>query len=215
MRTLLFLSLIALYAMDIGVGNRYYGAGDYERAAAEYQRALERGDRSPALHYNLGTALLRLGRHEEARVHLEEATRAEHPDVRQRAFYNLGNLDLEPAFHAEPTPERLEQLRRAVTAYRAALLLDPGDLDAKWNLELAQRLLEQQAGGAGGGDGPDDQTPADPDPSPDPAAGPGPDPDFTPERAEEILQQVSEIERELQREKLRRAEAPPPNVRDW
>lgn len=218
MRILLCLAIVSLLARDTETGNRLYREGEFERAAAEYQRALERGERSPALHYNLGTALLRLGRYEEARQQLELATRAEEPEIRQRAHYNAGNTDLDPAFTAPATEARREQLQRAVAAYREALRLDPADEDAKWNLELAERLLQQPTaggGGGGGGGGPDQPSPADPDPQPSPAEGGGAGAELTPAQARELLQTAEQIERELQREKLRRAEAPPPNVRDW
>ncbi len=218
MRLLFGLALLGLLALDLGAGNRYYREGDFERAAAEYQRALERADRSPLLRYNLGTALLRMGRYEEARQHLEVATRAQDALVRQRAYYNAGNTDLEPAFRAPATEARREQLQRAVAAYREALRLDSADEDAKWNLELAERLLRQETaggGGGGGGGGPDAESPAQPDPQPSPAEGGGAGAELTPAQARQILQTAEQIERELQREKLRRAEAPPPNVRDW
>ncbi|HEV2130313.1 MAG TPA: tetratricopeptide repeat protein [Longimicrobiaceae bacterium] len=211
-------ALLGLLAFERDAGNRYYQEGNFERAAAEYQRALERGNGLPTLHYNLGTALLRLGRYDEARQHLELATRAAEAEVRQRAHYNAGNTDLEPAFRAPATEARREQLQRAVTAYREALRLDPADEDAKWNLELAERLLQQptaEGGGGGGGGGPDQQSPAQPDPQPSPAEGGGAGAELTPAQARQILQAAEQIERELQREKLRRAEAPPPNVRDW
>ncbi|CAN5239152.1 hypothetical protein BH18GEM1_BH18GEM1_08000 [soil metagenome] len=41
----------------------------------------------------------------------------------------------------------------AVAAYRDALLRDPGDRDAKHNLELALRRRQQAGGGGGGGGG--------------------------------------------------------------
>lgn len=221
-------ALLALWALLLvpgsEAGDRHFRAGRYADAAAEYRRALARGEASPALHYNLGTALLRQGRHEEAREHFVHATREGEPRVRQHAYYNLGNSYLEPAFAAPPSAERTDALRRAIVAYRGALLLDPDDFDAKWNLELAERLIARQAGGGGGGaDEPAGGGGADaerdararPDPSPAPAAGPGGEAGMSREEAERVLRAASEREQALQQEKLRRAERPPPNVRDW
>ncbi|MBA4157436.1 MAG: hypothetical protein H0X65_08165, partial [Gemmatimonadetes bacterium] len=160
----------------------------------------------------------------EAREHLSIAVRADDPVVRQRAHYNLGNTHLEPAFGAPASPERAEALQEAVRAYRDALLLDSRDTDAKWNLELAQRLLEEQgAGGAeddprqggGGGAGDDDQAPSRPDPDPAPASGAGAAPRMTRSEAERVLQTAEQRDAALQQQKLRRTETPPPNVRDW
>ena len=48
------------------------------------------------------------------------------------SYYNLGN-----------TLHRQGQLEQSLMAYRKAIQLDPTDLDAKYNYELTQRMLEQ------------------------------------------------------------------------
>jgi Ca-activated chloride channel homolog len=224
-RPLLILVSVSVVVLGVGAGNRAFEQGRFEDAVAEYARALERGGDSALLRYNLGTALLRLGRYAEAREHLERAggDGVEHR-VRQPARYNAGNSELEPAFGAEASPERSEALRRAILHYRQALLLDPTDADAKWNLELAQRLLAQQAGGGGGADDPqqgggggggDQDDTARPDPAPGEGGGDGAQPQMSPAEAERVLRSAAEVERELQQQKLRRGESPPPMVRDW
>ena len=203
-----------------------YRRGEVRPAAEAYARAVERGDTSAAARYNLGTALLRLRAFDEARPHLEAAVPRAGRALRERAHYNLGNTELEPAFaDTSKSEEWKARLRRAVAHYKRALLLDATDRDAKWNLELAQRLLAEppESGGGGGaadtggGDGEDD---ADPQPAPGPpqptrsSAGTG-DPDLSPGDAERILSSAERDERELQRRKLR--EAPPGEraARDW
>lgn len=225
-RPLLVLALSAVFALSLRPGNRAFEQGRYQEAVAEYSRALERGGDSPLLRYNLGTALLRLGRYDEARAHLEQAgTGGVEVRVRQPARYNAGNTELEPAFRARPSAERTDALRRAILHYRQALILDPTDADAKWNLELAQRLLAQQVGGGGGGaddpqqggggGGGDRNDPARPDPAPTPGGGGGAQPEMSRAEAEQVLRSAAEQEQELQQQKLRRGESPPPTVRDW
>jgi Ca-activated chloride channel family protein len=51
----------------------------------------------------------------------------------QHSYYNLGN-----------TFFRAEQYEAAIEAYKEALRLDPSDLEAKQNLELALRQRQQQ-----------------------------------------------------------------------
>jgi hypothetical protein len=53
---------------------------------------------------------------------------------------------------AEEAPERGQLLLDAIAAYEEALRLDPTDHDAKWNLELALKRLEEDrmAGGSSG-----------------------------------------------------------------
>lgn len=208
--------------------NAQYRRGEVRPAAEAYARAVEQGDTSAPARYNLGTALLRLRAFDEARPHLEAATAAPDSVLRERALYNLGNTELEPAFaHTSKSDERKARLRRAVAHYKRALLLAPGDGDAKWNLELAQRLLvEPPASGGGGGGGSDSGGGGDGQDAPDPQPSPGPpqptrssagngDPDLTRGDAERILSSAERDERELQRRKLR--EAPPGEraARDW
>lgn len=225
-RTLAGFALAALAALSLDAGARAFEAGRYDEAAAAYASVLARGEDSPLLRYNLGTVLLHAGRHEEAREHLARAAAEDvGPALRQPAHYNAGNLDLEPAHRAPPSPERDDALRRAILAYRRALLLDPADLDAKWNLELARRLLTDSAGGGGGGGGDggaggggaagdDREDPARPDPDPAPGAA-GEGAGMSQAEAERVLRAAVERERPLQQEKLRRTQRPPPNVRDW
>lgn len=207
-------------------GDRAFRRGDYTRAAQAYQRALADGDSSATVRYNLGTALLRLGRHDAARPHLEAAARPRgRADLSLRAEYNAGNADLAPvAAGRVPQPQRSERLQRAIAHYRRALLLNPGDADAKWNLELAQRLLRQQGGGGGGGEDPKDQprggggqgpqSPASPQPQPGQASSGGNQP-MTPERAERILAGAEAREQQIQRQQLKRDQARISGIRDW
>lgn len=187
-------------------------------AESTYRAMLDRPasaaeDLLPRLHYNLGTSLLLQRRYEEARPHLEMAGGA--PGIVGVATaYNLGNADLVPAFLDPRLPAREDRLRRAITAYKAALLADPADLDAKWNLELAQRLLERDSppagggGGSGGGDGP--PLPGDREAEPSAGSRAGPQPGMSEGEAEELLRAAQEREQQIQRDRLRKPQPPGP-----
>ncbi|MBD0320368.1 MAG: hypothetical protein ICV87_08540 [Gemmatimonadetes bacterium] len=222
-------ALLLLLGACTETPNAQYRRGEVRPAAEAYARAVERGATTAPARYNLRTALLRLRQFDQARPHLEAAAGAT-PDsvLRLRAHYNLGNTELEPAFaDTSKSEERTARLRRAVAHYKRALLVAPADGDAKWNLELAQRLLAEppaRGGGGGGGasnsGGGGNQDQPDPQPAPGPpqpaptSAGPG-HPDLSPGAAERILSNAERDERELQRRKLR--EGPPGEraARDW
>ncbi|HYR12323.1 MAG TPA: tetratricopeptide repeat protein [Longimicrobium sp.] len=223
--------MIAGAAALIGGGvladaERAYRRGDYQAAAQGYARALADGDSSAAVRYNLGTALLRLGRHDEARPHLEAAARARaHGDIRFRAAYNAGGTDLQPVASGRMPPEqRRDRLMRAIRHYRSALLINPGDADAKWNLELANRLLREQAGGGGGDDeenenpsgggGQNPPTPGTPQPQPS-TANEGAGRPMTREQAERILAGAEAREQRVQRQQLKQDQNRIHGVRDW
>lgn len=204
-------------------GNRAYRNGDYERAVERYREAMARGDANPRLRYNLGTALLRAGRADEAVGELEGALDAQSAELRGRAFYNLGNARL-----AGSELPAEEDLGAALDAYRRALLLDPANDDARWNYELALRRLDElDRSQSLPGDEPRRRRPGESDEREqggpedvggDSAAEPHGAPGGAPrterylagdaplprELAEQILRAVEERERGLQREKLRR-----------
>lgn len=226
-RALLLAITLPLLGGGIAEGNRLYRAGQFRRAAEAYARRYAEGDSSAALRYNLGTALLRLRRWDEARPHLEAAVEVQKPpELRQRALYNAGNADLEPVFLRRVTDEerRRELLLRAIGRYKDALLLRPNDADAKWNLELALRLLRRDPPSGGGGGGQDqnqagggggDDAPQQPAPQPSPAPNPAPAPELTQEQAERILTGASRAEQNAQRQVLSRNRGERNAVRDW
>ena len=203
-------------------GNRAYRHSDYERAAARYREALANGRDDARLRYNLGIALLRLGETAAARQHLSKALEARSPELRARAFYNLGNAIAVGASAGE-------ELRDAIDAYRRSLLLKPDQQDARWNLELAMQRLrklesmpssssdeDREAEGPQRPSGEAGDRPARPGgEAPRPTAGSGGIEELAgrqtamgplpPDLAEQILRAVEEQERGLQREKLRRS----------
>jgi Ca-activated chloride channel family protein len=130
-------------------GERLYAKGQYPEAYEAFAAALE-SDSTPALAFNAGAALYRLERYEAAAAEFRRVAReAETPELRRRALYNLGNAMVRAA---EEKPDEPEPLRAAVEAFEQALQLDPGDADAKWNLEIALRRLgeDRMAGGTSG-----------------------------------------------------------------
>ena len=94
-----------------------------------------RGD-DPLASYNAGTGHLAAENLDAATRHLEHATQSvpeENIELASRAQYNLGNA----RFGAQ-------DLEGAIEAYKEALRKDPEFEDAKHNLELSQRLLQEQ-----------------------------------------------------------------------
>ena len=220
---------------DFERGNRLYRAGKYEEAIAAYQKVLERGRPTPQLHYNMATALLALGRYQDAEPHFDAALQGVEPELRQRTFYNLGNRFLRDAREQTDLQQQGGLLDGAIEAYKRALRLTPEDLDAKWNLELALRDKEeneqqqqnspqqsqnqqsenedqqqQQSQGGGSGGSPSQQSGAGQEGGASMEQRP-----MSQEQADRILSAVEQDERELTREKLRRGQRRTPVLRDW
>ncbi len=140
-RMLLFLLAVALGAGEALAsarskneeGNRLYRQKKYVEALKRYTEAQLEAPDSPRLHYNLGNVFYRQGELEKARDEYRRALAAAEPALDPRTVYNLGN-----SFFTQ------EQYREAISAYQRALKLDPGDADAKRNLELSLLRLRQQ-----------------------------------------------------------------------
>lgn len=212
-------------------GNRHYRAGRYMEAVLAYREALEAGESSPQLHYNLGTALLATGDRVKAEEHLRQALGGAETEVRQRAYYNLGNRFLTEARSGSDPQASRPLLDAAIESYQHALRMAPNDTSAKWNLELALRERDEQpqspesgggsegddpesqdTGGGGGGEGePDEGQPSPAEPSP----GETRNAPLSADQADRILNAAEQDERELYREKLRKGPRARPSLRDW
>jgi Ca-activated chloride channel family protein len=193
---------------------RLYRAGQYAEAAVLWKQAIADGDTTARTYYNLGTALLRAEKPDEAVEPLERAAAATDAEVRYRALFNLGLLYLDRARGLED--EASEQAFATANAlYRRALRLRPAELDAKWNYELTLRDRPEGGGGGGGGGGGSaepQQSQAQPEPQPQPTPAGGIDP----RQAERLLNSAAREERDVQGRKQRQSRAErPPLGKDW
>jgi tetratricopeptide (TPR) repeat protein len=114
-------------------GNGHMKAGKAEEALAEYDKALTEVPNEPGVHFNRGTALYGLSRWDDAAQAFLRATEARTPDLKASAFYNLGN-----------TFFQAQKFEEAAQAFKKSLAYNPGDLRAKWNLELALRKKKEE-----------------------------------------------------------------------
>ncbi len=189
--------------------------GDIREAANGYLEQARSGRGGDTIWFNLGTAAMALGDTALARSALERAVNSREPDVRFRALYNLGLLDLRIAGSQAQgrSEERSDRLRQAQQRFREALLLRPDDRSTKWNLELTIELAPPTGGGgatspppqggsAGGGGSPAQPT----------SSG-----GLTPEQAEQILNSIAEEERQtlLELNRRRRQFGERREERDW
>jgi Ca-activated chloride channel family protein len=167
-------------------------SGDLAAAQRLYYEQAQAGLGGDTTWFNLGTAAMARWDTAAALAALKIAAGSIDPQVRFRARYNLGLLELRLAERDDE--RRTEHLEAARSHYREALLLKPGDDDSKWNLELAVELLPPE--GAGGAKQPD---PAEGGEEPRPPAPQG----LSAAQAEQILNSIAEEERRT-REQLNR-----------
>ncbi len=200
------------------VAEKAWDRGDTVAAAQAYAATLARREAGDTAWFNAGSAVLASGRAEAARAALARAAASVDPGLRFAALYNLGVLGLRLA--ATDSANRETHLAEAERAAREALLLRPGDRDAKWNLELARRRRPGGAGGSderpavGGGGG----APAPPDEPPDRngQGGAAPEGGLTQAQADAVLRSVAQAELDTRRERTARTRrAATSRVKDW
>jgi Ca-activated chloride channel family protein len=113
--------------------NQQYRAGDFGDALQNYRQAEVLRPDLPALNYNTGNTLVQQNDYQRAITEEQQAARSTDADTQDRAYYSMGNAYV-----------RLNQLQDAIEAYKSALRANPSDVDAKYNLEVIQRRLQQE-----------------------------------------------------------------------
>jgi Ca-activated chloride channel homolog len=118
---------------EVDEGNAQFGDKHYQQALEHYEEAEEVLNQEPRIHFDRGAALLMLDRHKEAREAFLHAVGTRDPGLKKNNFYNIGNTFLSEQLFPE-----------AISYYRRALEIDPNYDDARFNLELAIRAIEQK-----------------------------------------------------------------------
>ncbi len=113
-------------------GIESFSEGEAAGAVDPLETALRLEGDHPVTQYNAGTARLGSGTGDAASL-LEAAAQNGSPELASSARYNLGNARMAG-----------QDLPGAIEAYKEALKHNPSFEDAKFNLELAQRLLKEQ-----------------------------------------------------------------------
>ncbi len=126
----------------VRAGNQQYERQNYVESEVTYRRALEKAPESYEANFNLGNALYKQERYDEAFslfVQLGADTTRTKTEMAQ-SFYNAGNALF-----------KQRKLEQALEAYKNSLRLNPNDREAKFNLAYTQKLLQKDQNNNGGG----------------------------------------------------------------
>lgn len=129
-------------------GNTFYVEGRYQDALAAYGRAELAEPKSGEVQYNLGNVYFKQFELARATESYKRALLLGNTQLQTLAAYNLGNIRYQQSLNAMRTfKDAMRHIKISIRYYRESLLLDPNFPDARYNLELAYRLLgelEQQ-----------------------------------------------------------------------
>jgi Ca-activated chloride channel homolog len=119
---------------SLSKGNEYYRNQQYDLAEMQYRKALQKAPNHLTAQYNLANALYRQRKHDEAlnilkNIHAE----ASNKNLQATVFYNTGVVHT-----------RQKNLEASIEAYKSALRLNPGDNQARENLQKAILELKKE-----------------------------------------------------------------------
>lgn len=116
-------------------GNREYNKDNYPESEILYRKAFDKNKNSHAAIFNAGDALYKQKKYEEAGKMFLDNINLGTTDKNQKssAYYNLGNSLLMD-----------NKIQESIEAYKNSLKLNPGNMEAKYNLAYAQDLLQKQ-----------------------------------------------------------------------
>ncbi|MDR3268807.1 MAG: tetratricopeptide repeat protein [Tannerella sp.] len=124
-------------------GNKLYNSEKYTDAEIAYRKSVDVNPRSVEGAYDLGNALYRQQKYPEAAEQYQLVTgqgerllsENKHDNAPRLAqvYHNLGNIGMQNKEYA-----------KSVEAYKQSLRLNPRDEETRYNLALAQKLLENQ-----------------------------------------------------------------------
>lgn len=115
-------------------GNREYEDKKYPESETTYRRALAENNESRDAVFNIGDALYKQNKFEDAaKQFLENHNINEDRLKKSASLYNLGNSLL-----------MADKIQESIDAYKGSLRLNPDNQEAKYNLAYAQDLIKEQ-----------------------------------------------------------------------
>ncbi|GBD90828.1 tetratricopeptide repeat protein [bacterium BMS3Abin04] len=118
----------------INKGVDLYEKKKYSDSEVDFKKGIENDAESFEGYFNLGDALYKQGRYNEALEALKKSYSLAKTDrQKENVYYNVGNTLLKAKKYAE-----------SIDAYKNALKINPKDLDAKYNLSYALQMMKNQ-----------------------------------------------------------------------
>ena len=114
-------------------GVSHYHQKEYKQAEDIFSQTVQHQPENPKLSYNLANSRYKNDNFEGALQAYNQSATAASPELKQNSIYNSGNALF-----------RLNKLEEAEAAYKKALKLNPGDMDAKFNLEFVREKLKEK-----------------------------------------------------------------------
>lgn len=115
-------------------GNELFEGEKFENSEVEYRKALDKKINSYEAGFNLGDALYKQKKYEEALKQFQTlAVNEKNPEKLGHLFHNMGNTLLEN-----------KKIDESIEAYKQSLRYNPNSQETKYNLEYARQMKKKQ-----------------------------------------------------------------------
>jgi Ca-activated chloride channel family protein len=143
--TLALFMLPAITHASPASAEKAYQAGNFSAAEKAYAATLAKQPKQPKLEFDLGSAAYKTGDYAQAATAFQNTLNTTEVPVQQGAYYDLGNTEYRVGQQTEKSKpqDTIQSWEQAVKSYDAALQIQPGDADAKFNRDLVEKKLEQ------------------------------------------------------------------------
>ena len=119
---------------DIRQGVKLYEDSSYVEAEQKFRNALQKDQDSFVSSFNLADAIYKQENYEKSESLFKALTeKAETKKEKSMSYHNFGNSLF-----------KQKKIKESVEAYKNALRNNPSDIESKYNLSLAQKLLKKQ-----------------------------------------------------------------------
>ena len=139
----LFIGLLCLFSLDalaqkerkfIRKGNGLFEGNEYENSEVEYRKALDKKINSYEAGFNLGDALYKQKKYDEALKQYQALTATEKdPKKLGEIYHNIGNTLL-----------MNRKIDESIEAYKESLRNFPNSKETKYNLEYAKKMKQKE-----------------------------------------------------------------------
>ncbi len=141
----IFLMIFAASAVQASPSSalREYEAGNFHTALDEFRKLSQQKTNDLRLSYNAGTAAYRAKQLEDAQKYFNAAAASPDLQLQQQAYYNLGNTLFEAGDQVTEPDKKKAAWENSIKSFQNSLKLNPQDADAKNNLDLVKKKLEE------------------------------------------------------------------------
>ena len=138
---LIFILLINIFQAQTGAARKYLLEGDkayttesYQDAAANYLRSIQEGEGSFKSNFNLGNAMYKLKKYDDALLQYEKSLSfATDNTEKANAYFNMGDAYFQKRLY-----------EKAAESFKSALKLNPNDENARYNYTLSKQKIEEK-----------------------------------------------------------------------